>query len=168
MPKCRVFERTFDDCLIISFNDRTSRVFGSTLSSPVSFEHVLIYSGLTHTWNVKNIKKVFRCAFSFNRQLTIVRKGELFLIICRSKQILLIYQASFYFIFLFGPSFSNILASIASFVILGSASWIRGSDPAILNLCARKLTGYLCKFFGLIILYVELSLFSVYLWHLLR
>ena len=36
-----------------------------------------------------------------------------------------------FFIYLVGPSLSHIRAPIASFVMWGSASWIRGSDLAI-------------------------------------
>ena len=36
-----------------------------------------------------------------------------------------------YYYYYFGPSLSYILASIASFTMWGSASWIRGSDPVI-------------------------------------
>ena len=47
-------------------------------------------------------------------------------------------KISILFMYLFGPFLSYIPASIASFVMWEYTSWIRGSDPAILNLCATK------------------------------
>ena len=63
----------------------------------------------------------------------------------------------FYFIFSFGPSLSYIRASIASFVMWGSASWIRGSDPAIWTFVPGKHDEVPLQVLWLRILYVELS-----------
>ena len=69
------------------------------------------------------------------------------------------YPYFFVIFYLFGPSLSYIRASIASFVMWGFASWIRGSDPAIFEpLSQETVTGYLYKLFGLIIMYVEFHL----------
>ena len=45
--------------------------------------------------------------------------------------------------FLLGPSYPTRELQ-ASFMMWGSASWFRGSDPAINLLCQETVTGYLC------------------------
>ena len=53
-----------------------------------------------------------------------------------------------YFILFIGTIFILHPERQASFVMWGSASWSRGSDPAIWPLCQETVTVYLCIFLG--------------------